>query len=45
VPPSIGDLVLTWISYLDQGIFAAGADGAWEGHVDYPEEVWRPGVY
>ena len=44
--PSIGELVRTWISYIDLGLATTNADGSWrlEPH-RIPKEVLEFGVY
>lgn len=46
VLPSIGELVLTWISYIDRDIFKTNADGSWISKpLDrYPPDVMQLGV-
>ena len=45
--PSIGELVLTWLEYIDRGLFDVGADGAWRVDPDreVPADVLRLAVY
>lgn len=43
---AIGDLILTWISYIDRGVFAANADGTWvlDPQQQHPPDVRDLGV-
>ncbi len=45
VLPSYGELVLTWIDYLERGVYATKPEGGgWHDIQDYPPEVLRLGV-
>jgi hypothetical protein len=46
VLPSIGELVMTWISYVDRGVFATNPDGTWivRSEKPYPPDVQELGV-
>jgi hypothetical protein len=46
VLPSIGELVMTWISYIDCGLFATHPDGTWIGRSEkrFPPDVQELGV-
>jgi hypothetical protein len=43
---SFGELVLTWIEYIERGIYAVGADGPWGWHdtQNYPPDVRALGI-
>jgi hypothetical protein len=44
--PSIGELVRTWISYIDLGLATTDADGSWRrDRHRYPQEILDLGVY
>ena len=46
VLPSIGELVMTWISYIDRGVFATNPDGTWiaGARPPHPPDVQELGV-
>jgi len=41
--PSFGELVLTWMSYIERGIYAVAADGGWDPRPrpELPDDVRR----
>ena len=44
--PSIGELVRTWISYIDLGLATTNADGSWRSEIHrIPKDVLDLGVY
>lgn len=49
VLPSLGELVLTWISYIERGIYVVGPDGGWSpdqpSPEQRPEDVRKLGVF
>lgn len=43
---SIGDLVLTWISLIDRGVWVTRPDGTWAwDHERIPQDVLQNGIY
>jgi len=44
VLPSFGELVLTWIDYIERGIYATKPGGGWHDFQNYPSDVLQLGV-
>ncbi|MDP8968661.1 MAG: hypothetical protein M3N04_08675 [Actinomycetota bacterium] len=46
VLPSFGELIATWIGYIDRGVFRTNPDGTWAWNPDIlPRDVVELGVY
>lgn len=41
---SLGELVLTWIDYIERGVYASNPEGGWHDIQDYPADVLALGV-
>lgn len=46
VLPSFGELIATWIEYIDRGVFSTSTNGTWVwDHENVPRDVLELGVY
>lgn len=44
VLPSFGELVLTWMKYINDGVYSADPVAGWSEHQRYPDEVLEVGL-